>query len=54
MMSTRKSIFDPPPHIHMHPPKPDPYPLFVGIINGWPLISDNNNALKLNKTKLFS
>src|SRR6218665_172132 len=27
----------PPPPIHMRPPEPDPLPLRVDVINGWPL-----------------
>src|SRR6218665_676800 len=28
---------DPPPPVHMRPPEPDPLPLRVDVINGWPL-----------------
>src|SRR6218665_2980145 len=27
----------PPPPVHMRPPEPDPLPLRVDVINGWPL-----------------
>ena len=32
---------DPLPPIHIRPPEPDPPPLHVDVINGWPLITDN-------------
>src|SRR6218665_471947 len=28
----------PPPPVHMRPPEPDPLPLRVDVINGWPII----------------
>ena len=34
--------------VHMRPPEPDPLPLRVDVINGWPL---TNYSVELSKNK---
>src|SRR6218665_78321 len=43
---------DPPPPVHMRPPEPDPLPLRVDVINGWPLsIKSDSRAQKRRRKK---
>src|SRR6218665_2279533 len=42
----------PPPPIHMRPPEPDPLPLRVDVINGWPLITNFRTKAEMKNFRL--